>query len=112
RPLLRKLVNDSGGAEKADWEAIGKEIGLTAYRCQKIYREMSVLKFRYMPWTPDEYDRLLTNLRSQHARGGVYDWNLAAAAVGTRTNGQCCARFCYDKKTNKRHLYDFDSLQK
>ncbi|KAJ2387226.1 hypothetical protein GGI23_006326, partial [Coemansia sp. RSA 2559] len=77
---LRKLVSDFGGAEKADWEAISKEIGLTAFRCQKTYHEMTVAKSINKRWTPDELDRLLTNLRSQHIHGGSYDWDLAAAA--------------------------------
>ncbi|KAJ1787120.1 hypothetical protein LPJ59_005790, partial [Coemansia sp. RSA 2399] len=80
RPQLRKLVGDSGGAEKADWEAISKEIGLAAYRCQMIYHKMTVAKSINKHWRPDEIDRLLTNLRSQHIHGGAYDWNLAAAA--------------------------------
>ncbi|KAJ1889147.1 hypothetical protein LPJ81_006188, partial [Coemansia sp. IMI 209127] len=83
RPLLRKLISDYGGAEKADWEAISKEIGLTAFMCQKTYYEMTVAKSSNKLWTPDEFDRLLTNLRSQHNNGGAYDWDLAAAAVGT-----------------------------
>ncbi|KAJ2398925.1 hypothetical protein GGI23_002960, partial [Coemansia sp. RSA 2559] len=83
QPLLRKLVSDSGGAEMADWEAISKEIGLTALQCQMIYHEMTVAKSINKFWTPDEIDRLLTNLRSQHVHGNAYDWDLAAAAVGT-----------------------------
>ncbi|KAJ2846085.1 hypothetical protein GGI22_006353, partial [Coemansia erecta] len=80
RPLLRKLASDFGGAENADWEAISKEIGLSAYRCQRIYYEMAVAKSSERHWMPDEFDRLLTNLRSQHDHGGSYDWDLAAAA--------------------------------
>ncbi|KAJ1786531.1 hypothetical protein LPJ59_005911, partial [Coemansia sp. RSA 2399] len=111
QPQLWKLVSDSGGAEKADWEAISKEIGLTAYRCQMIYHKMTVAKSSKKIWRPDEFDRLLTNLRSQHIHGGAYDWNLAATAVGTRTSKQCYTRFLDDKRCNRRHLYDFDSLQ-
>ncbi|KAJ1794474.1 hypothetical protein LPJ59_004525, partial [Coemansia sp. RSA 2399] len=111
QPLLRKLVSDSGGAEKADWEAISKEIGLTVIRCQKTYHKMTVARSSNKFWRPDEYDRFLTNLRSQHIHGGAYDWNLAAAAVGTRTSRQCCSRFHHDQKTGRRHLYAFGSFQ-
>ncbi|KAJ1895237.1 hypothetical protein LPJ81_005003, partial [Coemansia sp. IMI 209127] len=83
QPLLRKLVSDSGGAERADWEAISKEIGLTAFQCQRTYHKMTVARSSSKLWRPDEFERLLTNLRSQHNNGGAYDWNLAAAAVGT-----------------------------
>ncbi|KAJ1780981.1 hypothetical protein LPJ59_007148, partial [Coemansia sp. RSA 2399] len=99
RPQLRKLVRDSGGAERADWEAISKEIGLTALQCQRTYHKMTVAKSSGKGWRPDEYDRFLTNLRSQHMHGGAYDWNLAAAAVGTRTRQQCYSRFRIDQKT-------------
>ncbi|KAJ1908447.1 hypothetical protein LPJ81_000063 [Coemansia sp. IMI 209127] len=111
QPLLRKLVSDSGGAEKADWEAISKEIGVTALQCQRTYHKMTVAKSSSKLWSPDEFDRLLTNLRSQHIHGGAYDWDLAAAAVGTRTSKQCWGRFHYDQKTSRHHLYDFDSSQ-
>ncbi|KAJ1784988.1 hypothetical protein LPJ59_006241, partial [Coemansia sp. RSA 2399] len=107
QPLLRKLVSDSGGAEKADWEAISKEIGLSALLCQRTYHKMTVARSSNKHWTPDEFDRLLTNLRSQHIHGGTYDWDLAAAAVGTRTSKQCYSRFHEDQKTSRRHLYDF-----
>ncbi|KAJ1886608.1 hypothetical protein LPJ81_006671, partial [Coemansia sp. IMI 209127] len=83
QPLLRKLVGDYGGAEKADWEAISKEIGLSAILCQRTYHKMTVAKASNKLWRPDEIDRLLTNLRSQHNNSGAYDWDLAAAAVGT-----------------------------
>ncbi|KAJ1888893.1 hypothetical protein LPJ81_006232, partial [Coemansia sp. IMI 209127] len=99
QPLLRKLVSDSGGVEMADWEAISKEIGMTAFQCQKLYHKMTVAKSSKKLWRPDEFDRLLTNLRSQHNNGGAYDWNLAAAAVGTRTSRQCYDRFHIDQKT-------------
>ncbi|KAJ1906104.1 hypothetical protein LPJ81_001534 [Coemansia sp. IMI 209127] len=111
QPLLRKLVSDSGGAEKADWEAISKEIGLSALLCQRTYHKMTVAKASEKHWRPDEFDRLLTSLRSQHIHGGAYDWDLAAAAVGTRTSKQCYERFYYDQKTSRRHLYAFGSLQ-
>ncbi|KAJ1908055.1 hypothetical protein LPJ81_000351 [Coemansia sp. IMI 209127] len=111
QPLLRKLVSDSGGAEKADWEAISKEIGLTALQCQRTYHKMTVAKASNKHWTPDEFDRFLTNLRSQHNNGGAYDWNLAATAVGTRTKEQCYSRFHDDQTTSRRQLYDFGSLQ-
>ncbi|KAJ1888854.1 hypothetical protein LPJ81_006238, partial [Coemansia sp. IMI 209127] len=83
QPLLRKLVSDSGGVEMADWEAISKEIGMSALQCQKTYHKMTVARSSNKHWSPDEFDRFLTNLRSQHIHGGAYDWNLAAAAVGT-----------------------------
>ncbi|KAJ1798033.1 hypothetical protein LPJ59_002761 [Coemansia sp. RSA 2399] len=35
QPLLQKLVSDSGGAEKADWEAISKEIGFDSLSVPK-----------------------------------------------------------------------------
>ncbi|KAJ1797755.1 hypothetical protein LPJ59_002929 [Coemansia sp. RSA 2399] len=111
RPLLRKLVSDSGGAEKADWEAISKEIGLTAILCQKTYHKMTVAKSNDKLWSPDEYDRLLTNLRSQNTHSDAYDWDLAAAAVVTRSKRECYLRFVDDKRSNRLHLYDSDSLQ-
>ncbi|KAJ2849898.1 hypothetical protein GGI22_005453, partial [Coemansia erecta] len=90
KPLLKELVSDSGGAEKADWEAISRKIGLSALQCQRIYYGMTVASTTVanttvantneMHWTSDELDRLLTNLRSQHVHGGAYDWDLAAAA--------------------------------
>ncbi|KAJ1789627.1 hypothetical protein LPJ59_005309, partial [Coemansia sp. RSA 2399] len=83
QPLLRKLVSDSGGAEKADWEAISKEIGVTALQCQRTYHKMTVAKSSSKFWRPDEIDWLLTTLRSQHNNSGAYDWDLAATAVGT-----------------------------
>ncbi|KAJ1784487.1 hypothetical protein LPJ59_006346, partial [Coemansia sp. RSA 2399] len=69
----RELVSESGGAEKADWEAISKEIGVTALQCQKSYHKMIVTRSGKKIWTPDEIGRPLTNLRGQHIHGGAYD---------------------------------------
>ncbi|KAJ2396715.1 hypothetical protein GGI23_003800, partial [Coemansia sp. RSA 2559] len=56
QPQLQTLVSDFGGAEKTDWDAISKEIGLSAYRCQKTHHEMIVAKSSEKQWTPDEFE--------------------------------------------------------
>ncbi|KAJ2088088.1 hypothetical protein IW140_004235 [Coemansia sp. RSA 1813] len=101
QPQLLQMVSAYGSAENADWEAIGKEVGMSVYLCQKTYKEALSSKNGSKRWTPDEVERLGKTLRSQKAEAGSYDWEAVAVAVGTRTKQQCYSKVRFDLRARK-----------
>ncbi|KAJ1907812.1 hypothetical protein LPJ81_000514 [Coemansia sp. IMI 209127] len=102
---LERMVNDYGGANKADWEEIGKTFGLSKYRCQGVYNTIAQAGGPAHHWTTLEESRLVAALRGQSDKDSdSYDWDAAAAAVETRNSKQCKRKFESSKRIKKKLL--------
>lgn len=93
---LQKAMKKYPGGTQRRWDRIASQVQRTR---EAVIARAQILKRQHKPWTAEEQVRLETALRSfpsipgSGSAGQRERWDKVAAAVGTRSRGECVRRY-------------------